>query len=326
MNHIYVSDIFLYPDGTFINMNKLESTFLIRKLTLGDLEVSVFNNKPNINKSIFVSSVWDIFSHFHFFYEIHFINGADVRYFIRDTPRELKEGYFCVFPPRYSHSPEMKYDGIKHYVFQFDLRQGTGGRSDFSEYRYYSELFGRIAENGVFPISGFMMECAEKIEALQNSEDPANKHKTEMLLGAFFCEIGGIISKTELGAAENDDDKHGGLPSFDDENTRRKLIIEQMVNDRYLAGLTYEDLMRELSLSRRQCVRIVTSLTGMTLHDLITKQRIGRALELMKKTDVPLDEIAYSVGYSSYTGFYLAFKKWYGITPQEYRREIRTTS
>lgn len=170
-----------------------------------------------------------------------------------------------------------------------------------------------------------MTECAEKIEVLQNSDDPANRHKTDALLSAFFTEVGDIISRSLIDASEAYSVTAESRAAFDDENTGRKLIIEQMVNDFYLDGMTYEDLMREMRLSRRQCIRIVESLTGMTLHELITKQRLGRAIELMKKTDVPLDEIAYSVGYSSYTGFYLSFRKWYGLSPQEYRRGIRTT-
>lgn len=191
----------------------------------------------------------------------------------------MNEGYFCVFPPRFSHSPVKKYEGITHYVFQFELGRGTESNSDFS----------------------------------------ANRHKNDVLLAAFFTEMGEIISHLLIDASIAGAVTSEFPVAYDDENTRRKLIIEQMVNDFYLDGLTYEDLMFEMSLSRRQCIRIVESLTGMTLHGLIIRQRLGRAMELMKKTDVPLDEIAYSVGYSSYT---VAFRKLYEISPQEYRHEF----
>ena len=35
-----------------------------------------------------------------------------------------------------------------------------------------------------------------------------------------------------------------------------------------------------------------------------------------------LDEIAYKVGYRSYSGFVLCFKRYFGVTPNEKRSEI----
>lgn len=89
----------------------------------------------------------------------------------------------------------------------------------------------------------------------------------------------------------------------------RELLIDDFFSKRYSTSVTLGDLSKELSLSRKQTEREVKRITGNTFVGELAKRRIDAALILMQTTNLPLAKIAELVGYSSYCGFYKAYKK-----------------
>lgn len=57
----------------------------------------------------------------------------------------------------------------------------------------------------------------------------------------------------------------------------------------------------------------------LNLSNYIQKIRMQKAVELLKKTEFPIEMISRKVGYNNIGFFYNKFKKWYGITPMEMR-------
>jgi len=91
--------------------------------------------------------------------------------------------------------------------------------------------------------------------------------------------------------------------------TNRELIIENFFFQKYNQKITLDDLAKELMLSHKQTEREVRKITGNTFTDELTKRRINAAIMLSQTTDITLAEISELVGYSSYCGFYKAFKR-----------------
>ncbi|MFP4378090.1 MAG: helix-turn-helix domain-containing protein, partial [Spirochaetales bacterium] len=59
---------------------------------------------------------------------------------------------------------------------------------------------------------------------------------------------------------------------------------------------------------------------GVTFRDHLNELRMGKALELLGETDLPVGEIVLAVGYSDATSFIRKFKRDHGMTPTEYRK------
>jgi AraC family transcriptional regulator len=59
--------------------------------------------------------------------------------------------------------------------------------------------------------------------------------------------------------------------------------------------------------------------TGYTPHQYVISQRIERAKELLKKTDLSITEIAYLLGFSTPAHFTHHFRRKTGIRPSEMR-------
>jgi AraC-like DNA-binding protein len=56
-------------------------------------------------------------------------------------------------------------------------------------------------------------------------------------------------------------------------------------------------------------------------NTLIDQVRLKRALSMLCKTDMPVTEIAYDLGYSDAANFTRAFHRWTTLSPKEYRRQ-----
>ncbi len=62
---------------------------------------------------------------------------------------------------------------------------------------------------------------------------------------------------------------------------------------------------------------------GLLFGDILKAARHELALHYIADPDIPLTEIAYSLGYSELSAFSRAFRNWTGMSPQRYRRQNR---
>lgn len=82
------------------------------------------------------------------------------------------------------------------------------------------------------------------------------------------------------------------------------------------------DLADTCFMSKSNLCKRFKDETGVTVMEFITKKRLEESLTLLRKTDKPLTDIAYYLGFSSLPHFSSAFKKEYGLTPIKYRNKI----
>ena len=81
-----------------------------------------------------------------------------------------------------------------------------------------------------------------------------------------------------------------------------------------------EDLAQTAGMSRAAFQRRFLEITGMTVADFDTRLRIHRAALLLVETDLPVERIAASVGYSSRSHFSRRFASVMGVDPTRFRR------
>ena len=66
--------------------------------------------------------------------------------------------------------------------------------------------------------------------------------------------------------------------------------------------------------------RIIKKQTGSTFSRLLETRRLEQACFLLKNTDLTIEDIAENIGYENLSFFYRLFRRTYGSTPREYRR------
>ncbi|MCK7615468.1 AraC family transcriptional regulator [Roseibium sediminicola] len=89
---------------------------------------------------------------------------------------------------------------------------------------------------------------------------------------------------------------------------------------------TVEALAREAGMSRTVFAERFSGLVGMTPLAYVTHWRMEKARRDLRETDLPLIDIAETIGYSSEAAFNRAFKRQFNLTPGQMRREVRSTA
>lgn len=75
-------------------------------------------------------------------------------------------------------------------------------------------------------------------------------------------------------------------------------------------------------LEERTFLRRFQKATGMTTTEYCQRLRVGRAREMLQSSQLPLERIAWDVGYSDAGAFRKVFTRIVGLTPGEYRRRF----
>ena len=101
----------------------------------------------------------------------------------------------------------------------------------------------------------------------------------------------------------------------------RFIIIDRILNFEYMQSFTNKQIADELYIGERQLSRLILTHYGAPFHKLIIKRRLEAAASYLAETDINIEEIAHSVGFSNKTIFYKEFKTEFGITPAQYRKK-----
>ncbi len=90
-----------------------------------------------------------------------------------------------------------------------------------------------------------------------------------------------------------------------------ELVKENYQNPDY----TFNDIAVGLGMSKSTLSRRLKSLTDKTPIEILSEYRFSLAKKMVEKGDMPISEIAYSVGFSDPSYFSRRFKELFGVTP-----------
>ncbi len=108
--------------------------------------------------------------------------------------------------------------------------------------------------------------------------------------------------------------------AVDDPDVRRAL---RLIRAKACDGLSADEVANATDLSRRSLDRQFAKLLGRSVHDEIVKTKLVAARRLLAETDLKLAAIAARCDFSHAAQFCNVFKKTFGITPTEHRRQCR---
>ena len=106
-----------------------------------------------------------------------------------------------------------------------------------------------------------------------------------------------------------------------------RLTLARAYMDRhYDAPITLERISSEAGFSPYHFIRLFRAAYRRTPHQYLMQQRIDKAKNLLRSTDLPINEICYTVGFESIGSFTTLFRRISGLPPSAYRKfSWRTT-
>jgi AraC-like DNA-binding protein len=244
------------------------------------------------------------FQHLHSSFELHFVISGTCR--LKTDEREwlLSANTAVIIPPKKPHLiTDYSQDCNK-----VDVRVSVVGDEGI--------------ENDPLPFSTSEVTVVE------------NVRKTAMYAAEFFESMiysgreGEIITKSALALAYFSLLREMGLAEDDGTVKRESLslsydyvIIEDCLMQNYMSSITLREVAEKTGFTPTHIGRVIKKNYGMSYSELILTMRMSHARKLIESGE-PVADIAKMVGFSSYNGFALAFKRYYKISPEKMRKEL----
>ncbi len=111
-----------------------------------------------------------------------------------------------------------------------------------------------------------------------------------------------------------------------DNNTDEQFLrqIDQVLNKYLLdSSFTASDFAKILNVSRMQLHRKLKATTGLSTTEFIRSQRLKKATEIIKRSNITISEVCYEVGFNNPAYFSKCFKEVFGCSPTEYASKFK---
>jgi AraC family transcriptional regulator len=199
----------------------------------------------------------------------------------RDDPERVIAYSYLVFEPS--------------YLRNLALSNGIGGPLDFIP------TFA-TPDRSLHEIVHALM-CAPRIN------DPAGNLFIESLLNAACARTLHTYAEVRY--------RLSGPPRLTDDQLRRAI---DYIQDHIGEGLDLGSISQAAGLSAFHFARLFKAATGHSPFQFVTRTRMERARELLRKTRLPIFEIADRVGYQKPSHFSARFRSVLGCSPDAYRK------
>ena len=97
--------------------------------------------------------------------------------------------------------------------------------------------------------------------------------------------------------------------------------VKAYMDEHYTQKLTLDDLEAQFFINKYYLLKIFKETYGMTISSYLISKRITRAKQLLRFTQMTIDEVGCAVGMDGAGYFSRMFKKAEGISPKEYRKQ-----
>jgi len=99
--------------------------------------------------------------------------------------------------------------------------------------------------------------------------------------------------------------------------------VKRLIADNLAALPGLAEIARSVGTYREKLSQVFREQTGMTVFGFIREERIRRGEELLKDTDIDVQDIALLIGFNNAGNFATAFRERMGVTPTAYRQAIQ---
>ena len=97
-------------------------------------------------------------------------------------------------------------------------------------------------------------------------------------------------------------------------------VLEWIRDNAFDPNLCVASIGEHFSIGKNKVYEIVKSASGTGLNEYILSIRMKKAGNLLYSTQLSVGEVALQCGYLAESTFYRVFKKYYGLTPIQYRQ------
>jgi AraC-like DNA-binding protein/quercetin dioxygenase-like cupin family protein len=281
-------------------------------------EDHIFNRDPNFkNRNVVLmkhNRYSPFFEHFHSYFETFFVLSGSCTNTIGGRRLQMTAGQLCFIAPNIHHSLTVFDDSI---VINIIIR-----KSSFDEIFFNlltaNDILSRFFLGNlclIHPIEYIIFdigddpELTEQLFALlieQSQNDVHSDRIMDNLISIFF-----LLLVRKYGRRPIDWEQSSAL------RERYWDMITYIYNNFRTVSLT--KTADRFNISTAHCSRLIKEITGKKFTDLVRDIRMKHAQIMLTSSSTRIYDISYFLGYENQETFIRAFKKWYGLSPTQYR-------
>ena len=260
--------------------------------------------------------------HAHSFFELFFIEEGEGWYLIGDRQLWAKSGDLFLIAPGEVHDPS----GLDHATKWIVGFEAEALHPAYTDANIFLMLPNRVIESFLpindLKIKHFYIPAKERSRWLALFEQLKNELGNQEL--SFIEAARALLMLLLIETARFSEPQ---LPQSTKSSTQRSTkkgspVVEKVLyfiatNFRNSIGL--QEVAKEVNFSPAYLTDLIRRETGKTVGSWIDERRMTEARHLLLATDLPVNQIAESVGYFDSSYFIRLFRRLNGTTPQAWR-------
>lgn len=230
---------------------------------------------------------------------------------------ELRRGTVITVPPPLAHQMEdmvdlelfvLKFDLNRLLYFQYDLKNNPGFRSLFIQCPPTMQTGNDVP---VLQLEESQLIHVISLMEVMEQEFRQRKAGYQVIIRTHLLALTAYLSRCLL-------------PDHTPASQRLEKIIPTVVymEENLHRTIRIQELAKLVYLSPRQYDRIFKEVYGVSPSTYLSQLRLNRACQLMADRHCSLGEIWERCGFTDNPFFYKQFKKYFGITPKQYRTQL----
>ena len=239
-------------------------------------------------------------AHYHLFFEIYCLTSGAGDSFVDNKLCKLQPGDVILIPPGAIHGTHYSTERHGRILVNFTVHYVPKSLVELISKEAYLYRCEETRDD--------VARIFERIEKESSSPDSFSEDAIRALLAQLLIMIVRHVRGEETVAPAN---------SF----------IETVINyvkDNYQNSFSLEDIARECKISKVHLSRYFKKKVGIGLNQYITIYRMKKAKEMLLVQDkMSICNIAYDCGFNDSNYFSWLFKKTYGVTPLQYRKNTK---
>ncbi len=248
--------------------------------------------------------------HCHPYFELFYAENGSCRFFVDNNMYDIHTGDFMLIPPEVFHYTRYPDGQCRRSIVQFRREHAgeevisllPGGEKFLSAVRIF-----QTPEAYRGQINGLISRMI--------AERRISDERSAAMLEALLREL--LLTCCRECTALND------MPINIHTTDREIVRAAQFISKKYSEQITAEEIAAAAGYSPNYLSRKFRKSVGLGIHEYLVFIRLQAAALELVATDDSITEIAFRCGFSDSNYFKDAFKKKYGVTPREYRKQRR---
>lgn len=285
----------------------------IRNLSLDEFDSSV----ENIYIEKIENKSYETKPHIHDCFQIIFCLHGSIIHHLPDTSARMLRGDVAIIPPNTEHYLSVNEQKNKYYNIAF--RQEEIAKK-FPNIKTVNDFLKSLTDTKtILPRLTLRYEDIYLLESTigkMRIEYEERRNQREEVIAVCLLNLLTIISRQYIEQGKD-------YMSETDRKIKHLNHCIFYIDSHFDSPITLEQIAKMSTMSKSTFCSMFKEATGMTFSDYLNKKRIER-IQSTIRNGASISTAAYGNGYNDLSTFYRNFVKHTGMTPSEFKKQIKT--